>query len=320
MTKVEKKVSVTILNWNTPDMTRDAVLSLLESDYALFDINVFDNGSTKENYDVLCKLLKPLNEKVKIYRIEKNCGYVGGMNFGLETCVKDNPYYFLIINNDTVIGKSSISKLVEFSSSKNDECVVTGKVFHYDRPEILQTAGYVFDIKALEGYRRGFDEKDNGQYDKEEEMDMIDDIFMLYPLSLYKEIGGYNKYFFMNYEQTDLIIRIKKAGYKVYYSPDAKLWHKGSFSTGGLGNPYMMYWEGKSHLIINYLYKNKLIFIQYLLTRAINLHYRLFKGFVSSFLTGSENLKSRKALARGFWAGFFWLFNKKNETGFNPYQ
>jgi len=129
---------------------------------------------------------------------------------------------------------------------------------------------------------------------------MIDDIFMLLPSAIYKEVGGYSKYFFLNYEQTDLLLRIKDKGYKAIYTPDAKLWHKGSFSTGGLGNPYMMYWEGKSILIIHFLYQSLLRFLVFYFQYFFNALWRLTKGIIKVLLGKDGMVKPKIALFRDF--------------------
>ena len=42
-------------------------------------------------------------------------------------------------------------------------------------------------------------------------------------------------------------------GYKLLYTPDAKLWHKGSASIGGRNfNPVLAYWNMQSSLILKY--------------------------------------------------------------------
>lgn len=241
------------------------------------------------------------------------------MSYCLGQGIKTDPFYFLIMNNDTLIDNNAISSLVEASQRHQDKCVVTGKVYFFDERDIIQTVGNEFDRKNMTEKRIGYLEKDLGQYDCEEERAMIDDIFMLLPARIYNEVGGYSKYFFLNYEQTDLILRIKERGYKAIYTPDAKLWHKGSFSTGGLGNPYMMYWEGKSSLIIHYLYQNGLNFLKFYFRYSGTILWSLLKGVIKKLICKDSNLESRLARIHGFMAGTGWIFNKKPETGYNPY-
>jgi GT2 family glycosyltransferase len=223
------------------------------------------------------------------------------------------------MNNDTIRDKNAITSLVETGKKYNDKCVVTGKVYFYDEKNILQTVGNEFDRHMMREKRIGYNEKDLGQFDRETEREMIDDIFMLLPAKIYYEVGGYSKYFFLNYEQTDLILRIRDKGYKTIYTPQANLWHKGSFSTGGLGNPYMMYWEGKSKLIIHYLYQNGFTFLKFYFSYLGQILWSLGKGIIKKIRWKGSIIKSRMAIVRGFLAGTCWIFNQKPETGYNPY-
>jgi len=306
-----------MLNWNTPEMTIQAINAVLGSDYPNFDVHLTDNGSRDNSYELINK---EFGDRIHVHRIERNRGYVGGMNFCLQEGLKSNPHYFLIMNNDTILDAKAMSIFVSTAQKYHDNCVVTGKVYFYDDPVTLQTVGNEFDRRSMKEKRMGYGEKDEGQYDSETEREMIDDIFMLLPAEIYKEVGGYNTYFFLNYEQTDLILRIRDKGYKVVYTPLAKLWHKGSFSTGGLGNPYMMYWEGKSNLIIHYLYQDGLDFLLFYFGFLRKTLWRLVKGIIKAVIGKKSNIKARVALLRGFIAGSFWMLNKKVETGFNPYS
>jgi GT2 family glycosyltransferase len=311
------RVAVIMLNWNTPEMTIVAINSLLSSDYPNFRIHLTDNGSIDNSFEII---KKEFGNKIQVHRLEKNQGYVGGMNFCLEQGLHSDPHYFLIMNNDVIIDQKALSILVETARKYNDRCVVTGKVYFYDKPDILQSVGNEFDRKTMNETRIGFGVKDEGQFETETERAMIDDIFMLLPSSIYKEIGGYSTYFYLNYEQTDLILRMKEKGYKAIFTPNAKLWHKGSFSTGGLGNPYMMFWEGKSSVIIHYLYQTGYDFYCFYFRFLYRLTWSLIKGVVKGVLRREHKIKPRIALLRGFLSGTAWLFHKKVEKGYNPYS
>ncbi len=42
-----------------------------------------------------------------------------------------------------------------------------------------------------------------------------------------EEIGEFDERFFIYYEETDLCLRAKKAGWKIYFIPDAEVMHIG---------------------------------------------------------------------------------------------
>jgi len=317
--KIAPKVSIVVLNWNTPEMTIECIESILKSNYDNFEINLIDNGSKDNSCQIFNKVFKNHN-KIRTFYIPQNLGYTGGINYGLDKALKSGPEYFLIMNNDTIIDSQSLTSLVNTAKKYSNNCVVTGKVYYYEKKSTLQSIGFKFNRKTMSVKRLGFNEVDIGQYDKEKEREMIDDVFMLLPSKIYKKVGGYSPYFFLNYEQTDLVLRIQNKGYKAIYTPEAKLWHKGSYSSGGLGNPYMMFWEGKSKIILHKLHQNNHLFIKFYISYVLKSIYGLIKGLIGTSLGITQNLKSRYALFRGILSGTFWLLSRKYESGYNPFQ
>ena len=111
----------------------------------------------------------------------------------------------------------------------------------------------IFDYKSPVKNRR---EKDIGQYDKEINLAMSDDIMWMISKSIYQDIGLYSEYFFLYGEQNDYAIRAIKKGYRLIYTPKAKIWHKGGVTTAG-GNkksPRIYYWTTFATLKLSVLH------------------------------------------------------------------
>tara|TARA_B110000238_G_scaffold201159_1_gene255374 strand:+ start:11260 stop:12213 length:954 start_codon:yes stop_codon:yes gene_type:complete len=258
------KVTIITLNYNQNQYTIDCVNSVLKSDYSNFEIILVDNGSTLENFKDL-EIRLPKDSRLIVTRYEENTGYVGGVNKGLSLASKTNTDYLLVMNNDTLIDYEAINALVRASIEYNDKVIVSGKVYHYDEPNKLQDIGRDFvSEKNLTFKRLGLNELDSGQFNKVEQRDMLDDVFWLFSSKLYSEIGEYSSYFWFNGEQADFALRAKNVGYKLLYTPNAKIWHKGSVSIGGRKrNPTQAYWSIQSGLILRYLHLKKPYFLKY---------------------------------------------------------
>ena len=319
MGKLDRIVIIT-LNYNQNDYTLKCIESILKCSYDNFFLLVIDNGSTPENQDDLSKNL-PVNNKLHFKKISDNRGYVGGINFGLEEGMKLKPDYFLIMNNDTIIDKYAITELKKVHDSLGKKNIVTGKVYHYDDPKRLQFVGYKYtNEKLLIRESIGVDELDSGQFDSIEERDMLDDIFWLFPAVLYDEIGGYSNYFWFNSEQADFALRAKRIGYKLIYTPKAKLWHKGSLSVGGRNlNPRLAFWTVQSKLILKYLHLKKVHFWIFYMNTLVSVLRTFIKSIYHS-LTRKENLW-KYAYAKYSGLVYFnkWLVKKNENTGYNPF-
>ena len=311
--KIEN-VAVALLNFNTPEMTSECCDSVLKSTYPNFTLCVMDHGSTTDNYHKLKEILDP---KVILWRTKDNYGYAGGMNRILEKAAELKPHYFLVMNNDTKIDPNAISAFVNCAQRFDDKCVVTGKVYHFDDPNRLQTCGELFNKSTFNEIKIGAEEIDVGQYDEEAEREMIDDVFMLLPFEIYGTTGGYSKKYYMNGEQVDLILRIQAAGNICMFTPDAKLWHKGSYSLGGIGSPKIMFYESESRVILRFNHFTRLKFIIFTFRELSRLLYSVSKGIIGALIGRTKNLKSRIALLVGFFSGIKCVIN--NEDARNRY-
>ena len=313
-------VMVVLLNYNQNEYTLKCIESLLESDYDNFKILLVDNGSTKENANELFEKL-PKEERLIFKRLEKNRGYSQGTNFGLKEGLKYDPDYFLIMNNDKIIDKFAIKELVKTCKSLNNKVLVTGKVYDYIKPNTLQLVGYKYRNRSFNTFNKmGLNEQDVGQYEKMEERDMIDDIFVLHPVELYKTVGGYTPYLWINGVNVDLAFRAIKVGFRLIYTPHAKLWHKGSVSFGGRNmNPKLAYWNIQSALILRYLFLEKRYFILFYLKTLNSIIRTFFKSIYFKTFKGVDNTKYAKAKYAGLQYFNRWLIKKNHNDGYNPF-
>ncbi|MEQ8192797.1 MAG: glycosyltransferase family 2 protein [Candidatus Eremiobacterota bacterium] len=227
---MNSKILIITINYNQTQLTIECVASVLKSTYSNFEVLLIDNGSQPDDYDKLVQVYGG-HSKVRIFRIEINCGYVGGINYALKQGVTLQPDAFIIMNNDTIIDAVSVGALESGLRKHGYHAIIAGKVYEFDEPDRLQTIGSVFtDRRYLKEQFPGRYEIDKGQYDTEMEMDMIDDILWIMPAKIIDEVGFYSTDFFYGGEQADFVLRAKKAGYRIIYSPESRIWHKGGVS------------------------------------------------------------------------------------------
>jgi GT2 family glycosyltransferase len=307
-------VAIITINYNLSSETIPCVESILKSDYSEYKIFLVDNGSKADDYSTLLKAFSE-NTRVEICRIEQNCGYVGGVNYGIENAKAINPDYFMIMNNDTIIHFKAIDELVSAAQRHGNKAIVSGKVYYFDQPDVIQHTGVIFtNHKYLRTHYPGRNEKDVGQFDKEVERDSLDDVFWLVPSRIIEDVGHYCNYFFLYAEQGDFALRARRKGYKLIFTPNAKIWHKVSMTAGG-GNRTSLavcYWKGKSSVIFHYRNLRTFFFL-------VSIARQIGKDIVKFLIKSGYSRKMSIARLRGNWAGVKWLFNKKPDNGFNPY-
>lgn len=321
--KQDKLVSVITINYGHSKETIDCINSVLSSTYENFVVILIDNGSEHEDYKKLQDGVS--DERVKIVRQEPNIGYVGGINLGIIESGKYDPDFYLIMNNDTLIDKKAIEELLITAVKYDNGAIVTGKVYNMDKKDTLQYVGqWCRNSKNLDfpPYIKGGRELDNGQYDNEMELGMADDIFWLIPKKIFQVVGFYSTDFFLYGEQNDYALRVKRNGFKLIYTPKAKIWHYHHLTTAGgdLKSLKVYYWQS---------YADLLLFIKYLSFFRFILRYfkRLLRDLVKILIFKINKSKAHERSFRlakirllALWYFTKWVFHRKQNTGFNPVE
>lgn len=231
------KVFVLVLSFNGKRWLEDCLPSVVAMDYPNFETVVIDNGSSDGTQEFLTKNFSRIHN---VY-LKDNVGYARGFNAGLEYAALKGAEYFMVMNNDTVIDSHALTALVETAQDHPEAGFVVGKVYLYDRPDVFQSVGKKFDPIQWSGDHIGYNEKDQGQYEDIAERAFTDDVYMLVTRKVYDNIGGYDPQFYLQAEEFDWQARAKKNGFKCFYTPHARLWHRGSMTIGGSGSPVAAY-------------------------------------------------------------------------------
>jgi GT2 family glycosyltransferase len=235
------KLAVVILHYKHKEDTLECLKSVKQSDFGDFQIILVDNASGDE-FDE--ETLRHLD--IEIISSKENTGYSGGNNLGIKKALELGAEKIFVLNPDTTVKKDTISALVR-ALEKYDAGLVGPKIYFADSKKIWY-AGGEFDVANVLGRHRGVDEEDKGQYDKDEETDGITGAAFMARAEVFGKIGVFDDRYFLYYEDADLSIRAKKAGFKIVYIPEAVVFHKNARSTG-LGSPLQDYYITRNRML-----------------------------------------------------------------------
>ena len=217
------KTVVVVPNWNGLDFLADCLNSLVAQSEANFGITVVDNGSS----DGSRELVQRQYPAVKLIVHEKNYGFTGGTNPGIQDALARGAQYVALLNNDAVADKNWLKFLVETADRDHTLGSVTSKIWQFGPECKIDTTGDFYSIWGLP-FPRGRDEIDQGQFDTEEQRLVFSGTggATLFRTKMLRQIGLFDHDFFAYYEDIDLGFRGQLAGWKAAYEPRALVRHR----------------------------------------------------------------------------------------------
>lgn len=222
-----QQVSIIILNWNRCSDTLECLESVKKSDYDNYRIIVVDNASTDGSQEAIEKQFPD----AALIKNKENLGFTGGNNAGIRYALEHHTDYVFLLNNDTIVSENMLSELVRAAEGDPRVGIAGPKMYYYSKPKVIWFAGGELDW--LEGASHiGMNEVDRGQYDEVREVDFITGCGLLIKRNVIDTVGMLREDFFIYYEDVDLCLRARNAGFKCIYVPSSSIWHKVGATTG----------------------------------------------------------------------------------------
>lgn len=222
----EPKVSIIIPTRDQRELLQRCIIGLEKNtDYKNWEILLVDNNSVKQ--ETLYYLDSLPYKKIK-YSDEYNFSKIN--NIAAKYATGD---FLLFLNDDTAsIDPTWLTEMVSLCSQP-DVGAVGAKLLY--KNDTIQHAGLVF-LKTGAGFHPFQRNKSNdpGYFGFENTMrdfSAVTASCMIMKRDLFEKVGGFDETFDLYYGDADLCFKIKELGYKVLYTPFAKVLHEGSTKT-----------------------------------------------------------------------------------------
>jgi len=209
---MKPKVSIVVLNWNNYADTKECLESLEKITYSNCEIIIVDNGSIDGSTS---KIQQEFPKHTYIYN-KTNLGFTGGNNAGMKYAVKNGSDYVFWINNDMIVDPDFLEPLVQ--AGEKGAGIIGPVTYCYPEKDKIYTAGE--DLRFL-----GLGIKRYRELGKAREVDFVGGAFLV-KREVMEKIGYFYEPYFLNHEETDFCFRAKRAGFRVFYEPKSKIWHK----------------------------------------------------------------------------------------------
>ena len=222
------KVYVVIVNWNRPEDTIECIKSVKNLSYPNFEIILVDNGSKDNSIETIKEIYKDINS----IENKKNLGFAEGNNVGIRFALNNDAEYIWLLNNDTIVHQNALTAMVDVGERIPESGILGSKIYYYDKPDFIWFAGATIDWKRAVSLHTGINQEDRPEYGVLGEVDRITGCSMVVKRELCERIGLMDEKLFLYVEEVDWCVRARNAGYKIFYVPDSKVYHKISSSTG----------------------------------------------------------------------------------------
>ena len=224
------KLSIIIVSWNVKDDLLRCLSSLEENPLSVpFEQIVVDNNSSDGTLDAV----EQKYPEVITIANRQNRGFAAANNQGIKA---SSGQYILLLNPDTIVHPGTLDILVRFLDNNPDVGVCGAKLLYADgsvqasvrRFPSFRAVLYrhtVFRLLRIfrADYRR-WSMKDF-DYDRQADVDQVMGAAMIIRRSVIDQLGYMDESFFMYYEEVDLCYRIKQAGWRIVFLPDAVITH-----------------------------------------------------------------------------------------------
>jgi GT2 family glycosyltransferase len=229
-------VSVVIVSYNTRDILRNCLTALFDHAGGLeIEVFVVDNHSA----DGSASMVRDEFPQARLIANNRNLGFAAANNQAFDLALGN---YIILLNPDAYIGPGSIENGIAFME-KNRQCgLCGGRIISPEgklEPSARRFPSSISKFLTISGLSGKFPssavfnrhEFGGFAHDHPMEVDWVPGTFTIVRKEMLDSIGPFDQRFYLYYEETDLCLRAKHAGWTIYFIPDAEVMHIGGASS-----------------------------------------------------------------------------------------
>lgn len=251
-------ICIVIVNFNSYLLTCRCIASIKQYVTTEVSIIVVDNSCTSEIPDIL-----GMHPEVIAIQAEKNLGFAGGCNLGIQYALDHKISYIQLLNPDTRVEQDFIDPLVKVLEEDNSLAVAAPKILR-DTPERDVWYGGGGMNWWFGGPVQKFDHSNDSRGDVQV-TPVLSGCAMMLKTAAVEKVGVMAEDYFLYYEDTDYVQRFLQAGFQAAYVPEVEIVHDASTTVGFQSPEYIYYfsrnriwfmrrWAKWYHLVVFMLY------------------------------------------------------------------
>lgn len=232
-------LSIIIVNYNTCQLLDDCLASLQTAVQPVGGVQtiVVDNASVDDSVG----MVRQKYPDVKVVASQENMGFSAGNNQGVAQATG---LYVLFLNSDTRVSEQSLVQPLNYLEQHPETGALTVRLIYANgQRDPDNHRGFPTPWNALchfsglgklfphtprfNGYFQSY-----ANFEETHPVDVIAGSFMMMPLALCRELGGWDESYFFYGEDIDFCYRIRQAGYQIIYYPHVEVLHYKGASSG----------------------------------------------------------------------------------------
>jgi GT2 family glycosyltransferase len=239
MAKKAPLVVAVVLTWNDSQAALKCVRSVLASDYANLQVVLLDNASN-DGTPAAAGTAFGANKRFSLIVNDSNRGYVAN-NVGIKEGLKRGADFVLILNNDTVVEKNAVSRMVATAVDYPNAAAIAPLLVLGNDPTRVWSAGTGFNSIIFKPvlWGRG---KPVSCFTEPREVPLAVGAALLVRTQAIRKVGLLDEKYFIYNEETKWEILMKRAGYTFVLEPAARVVHSVGEAFGGGETPVATYY------------------------------------------------------------------------------
>ena len=196
-----------------------------------FENWVVDNASTDDSP----RMVREKFPQVQLVESRENVGFARANNQALQRCTGK---YILLLNPDTHVASGALQALVDFLDKTPEAGAVGARILNPDgslqisshpRPTLSRELWRLFHLDRLSPYAEYPTSK--WETNQTQEVDVLIGACLMLRKDVLDQVGFLDEDYFMYSEEVDLCYRVQRAGWRLFWVPQAEVVHFGGQST-----------------------------------------------------------------------------------------
>lgn len=221
------KIATIVVHYNEPEYCMSIVNDLMKLTNVQNKIIVVDNFSEDQVYTLLINSLD--TSVIDIVRQNKNTGFGGGVNFGVNFATKYHPKYIHVINTDTkIINYNYLSVLEDVLNSDINISVAAPAVLK-ENGDVQNTIMSFPSIKSIFIFKKYYNNQSFvNEKNENKTVDVLNGVCFLTRTNDFLLVKGFDENYFMYVEEHDYAFKIRKIGKKSVFVSTQSIVHFGA--------------------------------------------------------------------------------------------